>query len=77
MMNLADISNSLPTTNKTKNVTFNSLTTQLAVGIKGVSPYLKKGDGHLASDYYKNTKFAKQRREKIIKEQQERERYGI
>jgi len=37
-------------------------------------PYLKKGDGQLASDYYKSTKFAKQRKEKIIKEQLERQK---
>ena len=36
--------------------------------------YLKKGEGILASDYYKSTKFAKQRKEKIIKEQLEREK---
>ena len=61
-MNLSDISNSLPTINKTKKVTFN---------------YLKRGEGQLASDYYKTTKFAKQRKEKIIREQQERERNSI
>lgn len=36
--------------------------------------YLKKGEGNLASDYYKSTKFARQRKEKIIKEQIEREK---
>ena len=37
-------------------------------------PYLKKGEGSLASDYYKSTKFAKQRKEKILREQKEREK---
>ena len=37
-------------------------------------PYLKIGEGSLASDYHKDTNFAKKRKEKIIKEQIEREK---
>ena len=37
-------------------------------------PYLKKGQGKLASDYHGVTEFSKQRKEKIIREQEERER---
>ena len=37
-------------------------------------PYLKKGEGSLASDYIKTTKFAKMRKEKIRREQEEREK---
>ena len=40
-------------------------------------PYLKKGDGKLASDFYKSTKFAEQRKRKIIEEQIEREKKGV
>ena len=36
--------------------------------------FLKKGEGKLASDYHGVTKFAMQRKEKIIKEQLEREK---
>ena len=36
--------------------------------------YLKKGEGNLSSNNYKVTKFAQKRREKVIKEQEERER---
>ena len=39
-------------------------------------PYLKIGEGKLASDYHGETEFAKQRKEKIIKEQKEREAKG-
>ena len=35
--------------------------------------FLKKGQGKLASDYHGETKFAKERKQKIIKEQLERE----
>jgi len=35
--------------------------------------YLKKGEGKLASDYHDITKFAEERKAKIIKEQLERE----
>ena len=53
----------------------NSLSPKLDSPKKKVTfKYLKKGEGNLASDYYKSTKFAKQRKEKIIKEQQEREK---
>ena len=36
--------------------------------------FLKKGEGNLASDHHGITKFAIQRKEKIIKEQLEREK---
>ncbi len=36
--------------------------------------YLKKGEGKLASEYNGITKFAEDRKEKIIKEQLEREK---
>ena len=35
--------------------------------------FLKKGQGKLASDYHGETKFAKERKQKIIKDQLERE----
>ena len=35
--------------------------------------FLRKGGGTLASDFHINTKFAKKRREKIKREQEERE----
>ena len=35
--------------------------------------FLRKGEGKLASDYHGQTKFAKKRLEKIIKEQEQRE----
>ena len=38
--------------------------------------YLKRGEGHLASDFHINTKFARLRKEKIRREQEERERKG-
>ena len=42
---------------------------------KSVSfPFLKKGGGSLASDFHINTKFAKQRKKKTIREQEEREK---
>ena len=37
--------------------------------------YLKKGEGKLASDRHINTKFAQKRKEKILMEQNEREKY--
>jgi hypothetical protein len=37
-------------------------------------PYLKKGGGKLASQFHGETKFAQQRKLKIIREQEERER---
>ena len=36
--------------------------------------FLKKGEGKLASDFHGVTEFAKKRKEKIIKEQLEREK---
>ena len=39
-------------------------------------PYLKKGCGKLASQYHGETQFAKERKLKIIKEQEEREKEG-
>ena len=36
--------------------------------------FLKKGEGKLASDFHGKTKFAIKRLEKIIKEQEEREK---
>ena len=38
------------------------------------SEFLKKGEGKLASDYHKDTKYSEKRKEKIIKEQLEREK---
>ena len=39
--------------------------------------YLKKGKGKLASDYHGETEFSKKRTEKIIREQEEREKAGF
>ena len=39
-------------------------------------PFLKRGGGKLASDFHGETEFAKQRKLKIIKEQEERESKG-
>jgi hypothetical protein len=39
-------------------------------------PYLKKGEGKLASHFHGETKFAQQRKMKIIREQEEREQKG-
>tara|TARA_B110001450_G_scaffold256350_1_gene286426 strand:- start:84 stop:296 length:213 start_codon:yes stop_codon:yes gene_type:complete len=38
--------------------------------------YLKKGEGKLASNYHGETEFSKKRKEKIIREQEERQRLG-
>ena len=41
---------------------------------KKTHTFLRKGQGRLASDYHGETKFSKQRKEKIIKEQIMREK---
>lgn len=41
---------------------------------KKTHTFLRKGQGRLASDYHGETKFSKQRKEKIVKEQIIREK---